>query len=258
MAVDTRFYLLDREKKIRDIWKNCNLCQSVAKIPLEIHQYDMNEVPDHPGASFTIDILRMFKKIIMVSTDNFSGFISTMFLCNEKADTLLDGIIHLTTPFKMSSSTLVSIRTDQAPGFKSLKIKEDELMKLGISLELGNPKNKNALAIVDKKMQELECELKKMTQGENSVSLKSLARSTLVVNEKVRNQGLSSKEIMFCRDQFSHSNIPIKDEEIANQIKEARESDNIASAKSKAQIKTPALPANAYKSNLVFFKKRWR
>ena len=190
----------------------------------------------------------------MVSADNFSGFMSTMFLCNEKADKLLEGIIHLTTPFKISSSTLVSIQTDQAPGFKSLKIKEDELIKLGIHLELGNPKNKNALAIVDKKMQELEFEMKKLSQSESSVTLKILAKSTLIVNEKVRNQGLSSKEIMFCRDQFNHNNIPLRDEEIASDIRESRKRDNISSAKSKAQSKIPAQPANATKGNLVFLK----
>ena len=83
MAVDTKFFLLDRDKKIREIWKNCTSCQSVAKIPLEIYEYQCNEVPEHPGAAFTIDILRMFKKMIMVSVDNFSGFVCTMFLSSK-------------------------------------------------------------------------------------------------------------------------------------------------------------------------------
>ena len=117
-AIDTRFFLLDREQKIREIWDNCFLCQSVAKIPKEIHIFTANQMPEHPGTSFTVDILRMFKKIIMVSTENFSGFLTTTFLASEKADFLLEGLIQTVLPFKTSLPTLVTIRTDRAPGFK--------------------------------------------------------------------------------------------------------------------------------------------
>ena len=64
-VVDTRFFMLDRERKIRDLVKNCTLCQSVAKLPEEIHTFKSNLMPNHPGQAFTIDILRTCKKKIL-------------------------------------------------------------------------------------------------------------------------------------------------------------------------------------------------
>ena len=106
-------------------------------------------MPDHPGQAFTVDILRMDKRKILVAVENFSGFISTAFLCSEGANDLVNGIIQTVSPFR--SSITSSIRVDQAPGFKSLMKDSPALKDLNISLELGCAKNKNALSLVDKK-----------------------------------------------------------------------------------------------------------
>ena len=255
LAVDTKFFLLDKDKKIRDIWENCTLCQSVATFPQEIQSFDANIIPDHPGLSFTADVIRIFKKKILIAMDNFSGFITTMFVPNEKADCLLDSLLQLITPFKASSSANVTVRTDQAPGFKSIKLKDTELIKLGIKLELGHAKNKNAVALIDRKIQELESEMKKLSIVHSEVSIKLLVKATAIVNEKIRNQGFSSREIMFCRDQSSHENLQIKDDKLGDNIMEQRNLGNISSANSKAKIKAQASSANAIKGNLVFLKR---
>ena len=88
-VIDTKFFILQKDKMIKKITKDCTLCQSVAKIPLEIHQFEPNQVPDHPGKAFTIDILRFAKKFIMVSVENFSGWLSTQFIQSETHDQLL-------------------------------------------------------------------------------------------------------------------------------------------------------------------------
>ena len=254
MAVDTRFFLLDRDKKIRDVWDSCTLCQSVAKIPVEIHNYQPNQMPDHPGKSFTVDILRTGKRFIMVSMENFSGFLATAFLPSEKADILLEGLIQIISPFKASSPSLVTIRTDKAPGFKALKGKTAELKDLGIDMDLGEPKNKNSTALVDRKMQELETEIKKLSPNHNFISVKILARATSAVNEKIRNQGLSSKEILFSRDQYSHANLPLVDKSISETVMQERNTNNSYSARSKAQVQKQASSANAKKGQTVFLK----
>ena len=161
MAIDTRFFLLDREKKIKAVWDSCTLCQSVAKIPLEIHTYQPNQMPDHPGKSFTTDVLRTCKKCIMVTMENFSGFLTTAFVTSEKTDALLEGLISTITPIKASSPSQIMIRSDRAPGFKALKTRMSDLKELDMDIDLGEAKNKNSTALVDRKMQELENEIKK-------------------------------------------------------------------------------------------------
>ena len=55
-------------------------------------------------------------------------------------------------------------------------------------------------------------------------------KATSVVNEKVRNQGLSAKEILFSRDQFSNRNLDINDKEFVKSTMESRLTNNIYSS----------------------------
>ena len=249
--LDTKFFVLKKDAKIREIIDSCALCKSVSKIPREIENFKANEMPDHPGQAFTVDILKMNRKNIMVTVDNFSGFVSTMFIQSEKAEDLLEGIILTTSPLRTSLTT--NIRVDQAPGFMKLFRSKSVLTDLNISLEPGEAKNKNSLALADKKMKELEDEIRKLSNNKG-VNVRILAKATTVVNEKIRHQGLSAKEIMFSRDQFSQENLSLNDETIATQKMELRKDKNIDSAKSKAQVQRPAAPANASKGQLVFLK----
>ena len=249
--LDTRFSLLDRDSKVQEVTDSCALCCSVSKIPKEIENFKPNLMPNHPGKSFTVDVLKMNRKNIMVTVENFSGFITTAFIKSENSDDLLEGIISTTTPLR--SSITISIRVDQAPGFKSLLRQESNLKDLNICLELGDAKNKNAVALVDKKIKELEDEIRKLTTNGN-VNLKVLSKATTVVNEKIRHQGLSAREIMFSRDQFSQSNLPLDDDILAQDKMIKRQVGNEYSAKSKAQIKSPATSANAVKGHIVMLK----
>ena len=253
-ALDTKFFILDRDKKIRQIWESCTLCQSMAKLPTEIHEFKPNQMPSHPGISFTVDVIRTGKKYILVSVENFSGFLTSLFLSSESAENLLDGIVQAIMPLRASSQSLVVIRSDKAPGFKSLQSRSLEMKKLGLDLDLGEVKNKNSTAIADKKIQELENEIKKITVSPNSINVKTLAKATAIVNEKIRNQGLSSKEILFARDQFNQANIPLDDQQLHDQVTINRSKNNVYSSRSKATINREAIPANARKGNVVFLK----
>ena len=82
------------------------------------------------------------------------------------------------------------------------------------------------MSLVDRKMQELENEIKKLSPTRNLVSVKLLAKATATVNEKIRNQGLSSKEILFSRDQFSHDNLKLEDDKISKEVMEERNVNN--------------------------------
>ena len=204
-VVDTKFFMLDKDKKIKKVSADCTPCQSVAHIPRHITDFQPNQVPKHPGETFTMDILKLNKKVIAVATENFSGFICTRIVASEKRKGLLEAIIGTVTPF-MSSHTS-QVRVDQAPAFKSLLGRSADLTDLGIQLEAGEAKNKNALAIVDKKIQELHREIRMCAPANNVINVRILAKATAIVNEKIRGSGLSAKEILFARDQFTMSTV---------------------------------------------------
>ena len=128
------------------------------------------------------------------------------------------------------------------------------LLNIGIKLEFGEVKNKNSLAIVDRKMAEIRQEIRKLAPSSNVLNIRILAQATAIVNEKVRHSGLSAKEILFSRDQLTNKNIPIEDDEIASKTMSKRKQDNLYTGKSKASVLKESAPANAIKGQLVFLK----
>ena len=249
--IQTRFFFLNRDKLVQAVGDQCVLCQAVKHIPKEIHEFEPNVIPEHPGKTFTIDVIKHAKKNILVAVENFSGFISTCFITSEKSKDLVEGIIKTIFPIK---SAISSVRVDQAPGFRKLMKEKVSMTELGIDLIPGDAKNKNALAIVDKKINELEKEIKKIACFNNVRTVKILAMAAKIVNEKIKNQGMSAKEILFSRDQITSENIHLCDEEIANVTMEKRKENNPYSSLSKSVTNKPATLAGAKKGNLVFLK----
>ena len=76
-----------------------------------------------------------------------------------------------------------------------------------------------------------------------------------MLNEKIRHQGFSAKEILFSRDQFTMENLKINDEKLAEEKMDIRKRENIYSSKSRADTPYLACSANTKRGNLVFLKK---
>ena len=231
--IKSNFFVLNASFLTESVWKNCVTCQSIKKIPKEFVTSETNVVPSHPGESFTADVLKKARKCAMITVDNHTGFLSTALSRSEKQDDLEQSLIATITPFK--SSTLTSnIRVDQAPGFKAIFKNPHNLSKMGINLELADQKNKDGVAIVDRKIQELEIELSKISPEGDSMTVAALATATAVVNERIRKDGFSARERMFQRDQNTLQNLPIDDLLFAKEKQSLRDSNIIPSAKSKA------------------------
>ena len=215
-VVDTRFFIHDIVNKCKEISSSCTLCTSVEPIPDEIHQFTHNAVPDHPGESFTVDVMKENKKLVLVAVDNFSAYVATTFIPSEKEEDLRNGVLSAVTPFMANS--LTRIRVDRAPGFSKMSGQEQAMKKLGLDIELGHAKNKNSLALVDQKIKELRMALKRVSPSPNVLNQTCLSRATTIINEKIRHHKLSAKEIHFGREGTTNKPIPLDDDKIAESI----------------------------------------
>ena len=70
-----------------------------------------------------------------------------------------------------------------------------------ITLEPGRSKNKNKVPQVDRRIQELEDELRKLSAEKEAITEETLARATKAVNDKIRANNFSANEVLFCRKQ---------------------------------------------------------
>ena len=150
----------------------------------------------------------------------FSGFTTATFVPNETKETLKHILVQIITPIRNSPEVIV--RTDNAPAFTSLANKPTAtLQENGLCIELVHEGNKNSNAIVDKMIQELEIEIKKLALGGDEISY-GRALDTPLQSSTPDYVKTSSSEIYFSRDLIRGINLILGDSKHAMEKRESR------------------------------------
>ena len=119
---------------------------------------------------------------------------------DETSSSLRNGLLISTCNIRTASST---VRVDNAPGY--LHLKEDPtLKKHGVSLDFKRIKNKNANSVIDKGIQELEHEILNVDPSGGPLTNVQLQFVVETLNTRIRNRGLSAREILYQR--YQHTN----------------------------------------------------
>ena len=163
----------------------------------------------------------------------FSGYVTGCFLASETAEDLATAIIQATTPIRQSTSLL--LRVDKAPGLVKLANASQSLLSdVGITLELAQDENKNSNCVVDKSINELEAELRKLSPSGAKLNSANLAQALMSLNSKVRNRGFTAAEIHFARDSHDHVNLHLNDNDLMEKQKSLRLQNHAYLSKSRA------------------------
>ena len=86
-------------------------------------------------------------------------------------------------------------------------------------LVLGEQANQNSNCSVDKSMQELEGELKRLDPEGGKLTSGTLSRAVTNLNDRIRGHGLSASQLHFSRDHITGKNLTLRD----SRFKEVRE-----------------------------------
>ena len=224
------FFGINVKQTIDETVKDCVLCKSNKFMLPNRQEFEVKSRPQHPGSIFNIDVMRRQNQKVMVCRDLFSSFTTAVLLKTEQADCLLKGIISCISAIRSHGQVLV--RTDSATGFQAL-CNNPSLMKLNIKLETTDPANKNSVASVDNAIKELEQELCKLSPHDPTCNETVLSLALESMNSKIRNRGLSAKEIIFSRDNYTNKNIALNDRKLAQQQLQNKTVDNRHSEKVK-------------------------
>ena len=244
------FFAIKSAPAITQVVESCEQCNSMKKIPRELLDQSSSPSASKPGEVFYADILKRTRQRILVTRDVHSSFTVASIVPDETAESLRNGLIIGTCNIRASSS---AIYVDSAPGFKTLK--DDTLLKKhGISVEFGRVKNKNAVSVADKSIQELEREMLNVDPSGGPLSEVQLQLVIEVLNTRIRNRGLSAREILFQRDQHTNDQLNINDLTLAQQQNDIREQNHLSSATSKARGNPPPRQLNLKVGELVFIK----
>lgn len=215
------FFSPGLKEQLDQLYEQCYLCNAVKKIPQVQTDIHTTRPPEQPGTHMNIDIIRRASQYIMVNVDLFSKFMTTTLIHSERKEDLVEGIIRTVTPLRRSNSTLV--RSDAAPGLRSLaENPHPDLQNMGIQIIIGEDFNKNKNCHVDKAIQELENEIRKLDTTNNKISSSILAQATSQVNSLIRHHGYSSSDITFRRDENSNIAINVPDKLLSENLHETR------------------------------------
>ena len=146
-------------------------------ISRELHSQSTTDFPQSPACSYAADVVRRHGQKLFIMTDTFSTFVTGCIIPDETSTTLKNSLISAISSIRPNPQTNVSVRTDNAPGFRSLS-GDSDLQQLRVSIDLGRVLNKNKNPIVDKCISELITELLKVQKVGRSLLLYCHSPST--------------------------------------------------------------------------------
>ena len=151
--LDRYFYGINIRKVVSETKLNCYSCKARMKLPENVVSYNPMSDPKHPGIIFNADVIQRATQHIFVVRDLFSCLTAATLIPSQKANIVKEALITTLQPIRRPSPLVV--RMDNAPGNQSLvKTTNHELQTLGITIELGDKLNKNAIASVDRTQQQ--------------------------------------------------------------------------------------------------------
>lgn len=136
--------------------------------------------------------------------ETLTSYTTVKIIPNEQKEALHNAIIKTTADLKPPCGTVIHV--DGVPALPSL-VGDHTLSKSDISLEIGRLKNKNKIPIGEKAIQEPEVELKKQYPEGCPVITTQLAVVVAIRNTRIRNLGLSSKEMLLHRDHMTSQHL---------------------------------------------------
>ncbi len=204
------FYATDLDRVINHVTASCHICASVKKLPHTLVEQASSDPPEAVGCSFAADVMRRERQYVLVVRETVTSYTATCFLENEQAQTLRNALVQLCLPLCPLDGPLAIVRTDPVPGFCSLA-EDSVLLSHRIRIETGQPKNVNKNPVAERAVQELQEEFVRQDPRRGPTSALALAIATARLNTKVRSSGLSSCEMLFQRDQFTSSQLPLED-----------------------------------------------
>lgn len=247
---DRYFYGIGSNQIIKEVTTQCELCNSLKSVPKEIFEQSSSLSPATVGRKFAADVIQRQKQHILAIRDTLSSYTMSCILPDQTGESLRTALLISSAPIRLSPC---EIRLDNAPGF--IKIKGDHILKeKGITLDFGKIKNINKNPVAERCNQELEKELLKIDPSGSPVTQLVLSNATDVLNSRIRHQGLSAKEIVFGRDQYTGNKLLVDGKEISDKQDKLRKANHKPSAYSKSKSKQQAIDASVDVGDLVFIK----
>ena len=223
------FYSPGFARVIEEIATNCTVCASLKKLPQEIFSQS-TERTETFGSNFSSDVLRMHNQKIFITREKLSQFTIANIIDDETAESLRQVLLQQVA--QLIPDTGARIQVDCATGCQKLRAESESegsiFQKLGIVIDLGRTLNINKNPVIENAIKEFHKEHLKINPAGGPVTKLELVLIMKNMNSRIRNRGLSSKEIMIQRDQVTHESKSVCDSDLADEQYEKRKQNHPA------------------------------
>ena len=247
---DRAFFALEIDVAIQEVCNNCHTCLALRDMPCTFMEQSTSP-PKFIGSNFSVDILKRSGQCILVLRENVTSFTMAKIVKDEKGETLKEGLVILLSPLRSSNGPKVNVRVDPASGWRLVDSCKS-LEKNGIHIEIGYEKNKNKNPVVDKAIRELHPEINKIDPSGGKISELTLSLALSNLNDRIRESGLSARELWTKRDQYTGKQIPLSEESVVRNKYQERLASHSASAKYQSRGKTEPCYSNISIGDLVY------
>ena len=223
------FYSAGQARIIEEITSACTICASLKELPKELFSESTTENPVF-AANFSADVIKKDGHLVFLCREKLSQYTFTRIIPDETADSLRDSIV--AGVLDLIPETGATVQVDCAPGLQTLaaeaRLDGSILKKLGITINLGRVHNVNKNPVAENAIKGFHKERLRLNPAGGRINEIERSMITKNMNSRIRERGLTSKEMAFNRDQ------------ITNEIKL---SDDKAMAKQQFQTRTNRHPS---------------
>ena len=235
------FYALDLDRAVDRTAASCHHCASLRQVPHTLAEQSTGDPCEVVGVSFATDVLRRERQLILVLRETVTSYTGACMVESEQHSALREALIQMCIPLRPLDGPFAVVRTDPAPGFMAL-VKDELLAKHRICIEVGRVKNQNKNPVAERAVQELERELLKLEPMGGPVTQLDLTVAVANLNTRVRRGGMSARELLMQRDQFTSDQLPLDDHKVILEQHRRRVQNHPYSERSKAPLmKLPAV-----------------
>ena len=245
------FFCLDMSTVAKKVVEGCYQCASLKKVPSTYHNQSTSVPAETIGVKFAADIVKRNGQLIMLIREDISSFTDAVFVEDEKADTLRDGIITVMSRLRSPMAPKAILRTDPASAFRSL-VNDSQLSNINLSIDLGEAKNMNKNAVAERGIEEFHAEILRLQPMGGKISQRVLAQSISNINGRIRNNKLSAAEVWTQRDMSTGERLNLNDKKLIEDKYQQRIQAHHSSAKYKARGKEAECPQKVHVGQLVY------
>ena len=208
---------------IHSVVDNCVQCRSLQPVPKQF-ALDTTEKVDGMGTQFAVDVIERFGQKILLTREKLSQSTWLELIPDQTTATFRKSILKTVLPWAHPAGA--TVRCDGAAALASLaKETESEgsvFNQFNIRLEVGRPHNVNKNAVAENAIREAEKEILKYRPTSKALTDEDLTVIAKLMNDRVRNRGVTAKEILTKRDCITNEHKQIDDKALSEQQFEQR------------------------------------